>query len=145
MALDIESESVRTYLTLLQGVIGRMAANSAACKTWCATLVSAVLVLVMDKSKPRATFVGLVPVVLFLLLDTYYLSLERDFREIHESFTDKLHKGKAQVADVYVLKPPVGLWRRVGIMCLSTVSPAVIPFYGALVAALLLARYLFPQ
>ena len=45
-SLSAESSAVQTHLTIMQGVIKRMAENSRYCKVWCVTLVSAVLVLV---------------------------------------------------------------------------------------------------
>jgi hypothetical protein len=141
MALGIESESVRTYLTLLQGVISRMAGNSAACKTWCVTIVSAIFVLAIDKNKPQAIAVGLLPVGLFFLLDAYYLSLERDFRMVHDSFVSKLYEGAATAEDVYSFKIPAGFGHRFGAMWSSIWSLSVLPFYGILVAALLFIRH----
>ena len=44
-SLNAESPVVRAHLIILQGSIQRLADNSRACKTWCITLVSAVLVL----------------------------------------------------------------------------------------------------
>ncbi|WP_414544018.1 hypothetical protein [Nostoc sp. CCY0012] len=43
--LTPDSNSVQSYLNILQGVIARMANNSASCKTWCISLVSAILVV----------------------------------------------------------------------------------------------------
>ena len=54
-----------------------MAENSRSCKVWCVTLVSAVLVLVARTEKPEYALIALIPAVLFLILDTYYLALER--------------------------------------------------------------------
>ena len=43
-ALNENCPAVQTHLTMMQGVIGRMAENSRSCKVWCVTLVAAVLV-----------------------------------------------------------------------------------------------------
>jgi hypothetical protein len=53
-----------------------MASNSASCKAWCITLVSAILVIVADKGKPQHALITIIPTVLFLVLDTYYLAIE---------------------------------------------------------------------
>jgi hypothetical protein len=47
------SGAVRAHLEISQDVIQRMAANSSACKAWCVTLVSAILVLVANQGKPK--------------------------------------------------------------------------------------------
>jgi hypothetical protein len=40
-----DSPAATTHITLLQGIITRLANNSASCKTWCLTLVAALLSL----------------------------------------------------------------------------------------------------
>ena len=56
----------KTHLSIMQGVIGRMAGNSASCKTWCITLVAAVLVVVARGGDPDYSLIALVPAILFL-------------------------------------------------------------------------------
>lgn len=79
--VDFESGAVQSYLGILQGVINRMASNSAGCKTWCITLVSAITTVIADKSNSSYVWVALVPISLFLFLDAYYLGLEQRFRD----------------------------------------------------------------
>lgn len=50
--ITYESPSVQSYLNILQSIINRMVANSSGCKTWCITLVSAVILIIADKGKP---------------------------------------------------------------------------------------------
>ena len=141
MPLTVESESVRAYLPLIQGVINRTAANSASCKTWCITIVSALFALAIDKNKPDAILVGFLPLGMFFLLDAYYLSLERDFRQVYNSFVDKLHANKAKDSDLYDLKPKQFGFRHRSLALISAiVSLSIIPFYGILAAALLITR-----
>lgn len=75
-----DSQAVQAHLGIMQDVIQRMASNSASCKTWCITLVSAILVVVADKGKPEYAWLALIPTVLFFALDAYYLALEKMFR-----------------------------------------------------------------
>ena len=99
------SEAVRAHLQISQAVIQRMAANSSACKAWCVTLVSAILVLVADKGKPKFALMALIPTALFWALDVYYLALEKMFRNSYNGFIDKLHKGKISAEDLYAINP----------------------------------------
>lgn len=87
----------------MQSVIQRMAANSASCKAWCVTLVSAVLVLVADKGQPEYAWIAVLPAALFFTLDTYYLALEKGFRESYNAFIDKLHSDTIQPSDLYAI------------------------------------------
>src|SRR5881397_3221134 len=110
-AVDLNSPAVQSYLTILQGVITRMASNSASAKTWCIALVSAIIVVIADKGQPGYVWISLVPVGLSFLLDAYYLGLERQFRDRYNDFIAKLHEGEAKVDDVFIVTPGGGSMR----------------------------------
>lgn len=138
-------ESVRAYLTLIQDVISRMATNSASCKTWCVTLISALLVMVIDKGKPNAILLGLIPLALFCFLDAYYLSLEHDFRSIYRSFVGKLHDGTATGKDLYDLTPENDHFgQRMGALFKQVFSFSILPFYGIILVILLVVYFVVP-
>lgn len=99
------SQAVQAHLGITQSVIQRMASNSASCKAFCITLVSAVLVIVADKGKPQYALIAIIPAVLFLILDTYYLALERMFRQSYNNFIEKLHGGEVVASDLYAVVP----------------------------------------
>ena len=104
-SIDESSPSVQTHLAILQAVIQRMAANSSSSKAWCITIVSAILVIVADKSKPEIAWIAVLPTFLFMCLDIYYLALERSFRESYNSFVKKLHEGIISPEDLYLVFP----------------------------------------
>jgi len=133
------SEAVQAHLTIAQAVIGRMASNSASCKAWCIALVSAILVLIADKGRPQLSVIAGIPVVLFLALDAYYLSLERRFREAYNGFIDKLHHGKVVAADLYAVQP-TGAPVKVFVEALASLS--IWPFYGTLALMVLLTEWI---
>ena len=56
-----DSQIVVPHLEIVQSVIARMAQNSAMTKTWCATLVAAILVLVARTGSPYYALIGLLP------------------------------------------------------------------------------------
>lgn len=103
--LTENSPSVQTHLSILQSIIQRMASNSSSCKTWCITIVSAILVIVADKGNPNYVFISILPTLLFLALDAYYLALEKAFRETYKEFVKKVHLGTATVSDLYAVNP----------------------------------------
>ena len=106
--LSETSPSVQAHLAILQSVIQRMATNSTSCKTWCITVVSAILVIVAGQGKPDFAFIALVPTLLFLALDAYYLALEKAFRASYTAFVKKLHSGVAKAEDLYAVEPVGG-------------------------------------
>lgn len=103
--LTEESSAVQSHLQIMQGVIQRMAGNSTSCKAWCITIVSAILVLIADKGKPELAWLALLPSVLFLALDAYYLALERAFRASYNVFVKKLHGNKIFIDDLFSVIP----------------------------------------
>lgn len=106
------SSAVQAHITIMQEVIQRMAENSRSCKTWCITIASAVLILVVRIEKPCYVLLALIPTVMFLLLDTYYLALERNFRKSYQTFVEKLHKGKPIANELYVVSPTGSIVRQ---------------------------------
>ena len=138
--VDLDSPAVQSCLTILQGVIGRMASNSAGAKTWCIALVSAIIVVVADKGEPGFVWIALVPVGLFFVLDAYYLGLERQFRDWYNDFIGKLHEGNAEVEDVFIVTPGGGLAGSMKAALMACGSVSVWPFYPLLALMLLAVR-----
>jgi hypothetical protein len=120
------SQAIQTHLEITQSVIQRMAVNSASCKTWCITLVSAILVIVADKGKPQYASIAAIPTILFLILDAYYLSLERMFRNSYNNLIEKLHTDQVVTSDLYAVVPS---GNKLKIFGESLISFSVWPFY----------------
>ena len=135
--LNADSPSVQAHLTMMQGVITRMAENSRSCKVWCVTLVAAVLVLVARTGEPQHALIALAPTLLFLFLDSYYLALERSFIKGQNVFVTKLHQGELEPSDVYRVAPTGMGWRLVLRCLLGSVS--ILPFYILVTVTILLA------
>lgn len=100
----LESSAVQGYLSMLQGIINRMAGNSSSCKTWTATLVAAQLALLVGKPiQLHVLWVCLIPVLPVLalcFLDCYYLGLERITIDIQRDFLKSL----SMDSEVYINK-----------------------------------------
>jgi len=109
-ALVDSSPSVQAHLSILQTVIQRMAGNSAGCKTWCITIVSAILVVTAEQQSPSVAWIAVFPTALFAALDIYYLALEKGFRCTYEAFVKKLHDGCLHPEDLYDLQPTGSVW-----------------------------------
>ena len=125
--LNHGSSAVQKHLEIMQGVINRMAENSRSCKVWCVTLVAATLVLVARTGEPQHALLALVPTLLFLFLDSYYLALERAFIGSQNAFVRKLHRRELEPADIYRVVPTGMGWRLVGRCLFGSVS--IWPFY----------------
>lgn len=139
--INIESPAVQSYLEILQSVINRMAANSSGCKTWCIALVSAIIVIIADKGNPKYVWIAIVPILLFLFLDSYYLGLEKRFRDRYNEFIKKLHAGNATVEDLFIITPGRGIIVFIIATSSALVSLSVWPFYGLLAVVMLIVQY----
>ena len=136
-ALKESSDAVQTHLTICQGIIQRMAANSTSCKAWCIALVSAILVVVADKHVPNYVLIAVLPTALFYVLDSYYLGLERCFRRSYNQFIAKIHDQGIEAEDLFVMQPTGAVW----LETLSSLwSFSTITFYLALLVIIGIAR-----
>ena len=119
---------VYNHVVMLQGIIARMANNSANCKAWTVTIVAAMLVLLADGDICSARlWVCYVPVVLFYVLDGYYLGLERFFRRRQQDFMDKVPDG-SYIDDLYLIKGRTTGGKKDTIKAMGACS--TFPFYG---------------
>jgi hypothetical protein len=76
-------DNKRQHLEFVQGIINRMNSNSFQIKSLSITILAALLAIYASTSKVLFIFIGIPPTILFWLLDSYYLQLERRFRGIY--------------------------------------------------------------
>lgn len=141
MALNNEFKEnpqvIQAHLGLTQSVIQRMASNSASCKAWCIALVSAILVIIADKGKSDYALIALIPTSLFLVLDSYYLALEKAFRASYNDFIEKLYSESIVSSDLYVVSPKGSLFKA---FIKSLRSFSIWPFYLTLIVMIWIAK-----
>lgn len=100
--ISIENDCVKTHLNMLNSIINRMADNSTKIKAWTITIISAILVLLIQNKIHKYIWISLIPLFAFFILDSYYLSLEKQFRSEYRDFVHLLHKGKLKPEEIYV-------------------------------------------
>ena len=140
--INVDSPSVQSDLENLQSTMARMGSQSASCKTWCITLVSAVLAFAADKQKPDAIFIVIIPIWLFFLLDSYYLARERIFRKLYDNFVEKLHAGNARTEDVFAIAIDRRARTTLRLTGQAILSVSVWPFYILVGVMLIVTRSL---
>ena len=140
----------RQYLQMLQGNIERMAANSANCKAWMVTIVSALTALQCSVQALNGwILLGLLPIVLFWYLDVYYLHLERGMRNRETAFMNfrRSHQTEGYEAMLCDFKPlMIGKkelteeQKQQGLVATNDrwFTKSVIPFYGGTLAAVVI-------
>ncbi len=91
-----------------------------------------------DKNEPRLAMIAIIPVLLFLFLDAYYLSLEKGYRKSYNTFIEKLHSNDINVDDLFVVASEGG---KVNNLIASLASFSIWPFYLTLLIMLVIARH----
>lgn len=72
------------HLSFINGAIERMTQNQFVVRGWCITLVSAILAFALTREGPNLFLAGVPPIIVFWLLDAYYLGHERKFRALYD-------------------------------------------------------------
>ena len=72
------------HLEMIQGVINRMAKNSFMLKGWAVTLIAGILALAGKDANKIYFISSYIPIIMFWMLDTYYLLQERLYRSLYE-------------------------------------------------------------
>jgi hypothetical protein len=83
MSNSSENEKKLKHLEFLQLVITRMNVNSFLLKGWTVTIISALFVFAASVNNIKYFTIPLVSIIIFWFLDGYYLSLERQYRELY--------------------------------------------------------------
>ena|GEM_PF-392158 len=123
------------HLNMIQGVIARMSGFSANAKNFCITIIAAIIAVAFDKDVPLLGYGAATIIMVFALMDTYYLSLERRFRNLYE----RSATAPADKAVNMSLVPSKWTWQCFGS---SLASFSILPFYGLLLAAMAIMLYI---
>ena len=106
------------HLNMIQNVISRVANNSLQIKCWGIAVTAAFAAL----SNDWIIFFASAPLVLFWALDSYYLSIERRYRELYDS---------ARIKSVTDYSMKIEDYRP--IVLKTAFSWSVLPFYSVLI------------
>lgn len=114
-------------MNILQDIIKRMAENSRNVKTWCITLVAALLALVAG-SLDLPVFLLIMPILPLMFLDMYYLALETFYIGQYNNLIQNHKDGSIDELNVYNMEKPKGNLN----IFFQFHSLAVWPFYSLL-------------
>ena len=77
-------ENKLKHLDYIQGLIDRMSSHSFLLKRWGVTMVTAIIALGIKEKNTNIIFISFVPIIIFWVLDGFYLSKERLYRMLYE-------------------------------------------------------------
>ena len=88
---EISESAFIEYLKMIQNVINRIAKNTFMIKTWTTTIIAGILILTFSLLN-IVTFIMLLGIVImFWILDSYYLRLERLYRKLYNHKVDEYY------------------------------------------------------
>ena len=131
------SALIQAQLSVYQQIIQRMSGNSTQCKTYCVTVVSAILVIIANKTEANLVWISILPLLSFLVLDAYYLSLERGFRESYGQFIGRIGLEDFSITEALKIQPHAN-GKRYFIESIFSIS--VLPFYLGIMSFIFLAK-----
>ncbi len=77
-----------SHLQMIQSIIDRMGKNSFALKGWAVGIMVAIYAFA-GQNYNKAVIVTLIPLIIFWILDSYYLVLERKYRRLYDEVRNK--------------------------------------------------------
>jgi len=130
-------ENKRKHLEFIQGAINRMAGNLFFLRGWTITLIAALFAFFVKDANTDFIFVIYFPVIIFWILDGYFLSQERLFRALY----NHVRKLDEKEIDFSMNTNKYNDDKRNGWLC-SMFSSTLLFFYLPLVGVMLLVTYL---
>ena len=127
-------ENKRKHLEFIQGVTNRINTNSFMIKGWTIILISALFALAAKDSKKMYALITYMPIPLFWILDGFYLSKERQFRELYKKVAGIKEEDIDFLMNIKEYDKDKNTWLR------SMFSSTLIPFYGSLIVVVTLIK-----
>ena len=150
MSNNEKSDTVYSqYFTIIQDVINRMAQNTFLIKAWTITLITAILVLTFSIVNSLIFGVLLAITVIFWVLDSYYLKLERIYRRLYktkvEEYNDNQKRKSMKLFDMDYEPYKILEQKLPRIMVSKTEILFYLPVVGALICFLIISIILMIQ
>ncbi len=130
-----ESPAVIKHLDMLQGIISRMAGNSAACKTWALPIITGIIAFSLSEHC-IPIWISLIPAIMFFALDALYLGLERHFIGKQREFVAMLSDKTIKNNDIYVIASKRSFVIHMGFIVAGMKSFATYFFYLPIIATI---------
>lgn len=129
-----ESE-VQGFIAQLDSIINRMGSNSANAKNWLMTIIAAAIAIQWSQDQLSHVLWLLIPTILFMLTDLYYLGMERHFKELQKAFIDRVRDGK-DIADYVYSIPKTTKCEQACNTIKALDSLSIWPFYGIIIVVI---------
>lgn len=105
--IKMENEGcIMTYLQFLQDVISRMANNSSQIKVLITAIYTIFTTILVGINKFKEYWwIGLIITFIGMLMDAYYLALERMYRDKYNNFVNGLKGNRINAKEIFNMNP----------------------------------------
>ena len=123
--------NIQFHLEMIQNIINRFSRNSFLLKGWSVILISAFFALAAANSKIYFVFLSYFPLVVFWILDAYFLWQERLFRALYD-YVRKLQEEEVDFSmNTSIVEKQVSPWANV------VISKTLLLFHGTIFTSIL--------
>lgn len=130
-----DAEVKLKHLEFIQAAINRMANNSFLLKGWAVTLTGGLLALTFKETNLRYLYISVVVLGLFWMMDSYYLSRERNFVALYNHVRKQREESVDFCMDTNELRTRT-CWLA------AFFSKTMLLFYGGLLMVHMVIKYL---
>jgi len=130
-------ESKLKHLEIIQATINRMSTNSFLLKGWSVTLVSVLIALTDQDSYKRHFLIAYLPIIVFWLLNGYFLSQERRYRDLYDEVRKRPEKEIDFSMETKKFNKGVNTWFS------SIFSSVLAVFYGVLLITVVIVSWFY--
>jgi hypothetical protein len=127
------------HLEFIQSVITRMNTNSFLIKGWSVTLVAAIFALAAKDANIRYAIIAYVPVIVFWLLDGFFISQEKQYRELYRDVSSKDETQIDFNMNASGWNNGERTWAH------GVFSKTLLPFHGALLLVVCIVMFVIPH
>lgn len=120
------------HLEMMQSIVTRMAGYGASFKSYCITVVTAILGLAFTLHRPAVAALALLPLITFALVDAQYLRIERRFRGLFDAVRTESWNAMPTFEINLDQAPEIPYWSALR-------SWSITSFYGPLALAVVIA------
>lgn len=135
----MNDENKRSHLNMIQQIITRMGNNSFSLKGWSVGIMIAIYAFAGNNSH-KAVVVTLIPLIVFWILDAYYLMLERKYRLLYEDVRIKKEDEINFDMNFNNVKVDLKALKKYGYFNIL-ISKTILPFYLVCIATTLIIYF----
>lgn len=132
---------VQGYISQLDSIINRMGSNSSNAKNWLMTIIAAAIAIQWSGDQLKQVIWLLLPTLLFMLTDMYYLGMERRFKDIQKEFINAVRE-KTDISNLVYNIPQTSKCEQVCNTLKALDSLSIWPFYSIVIMAIAFIWYL---